>query len=142
MSLRSAENNFPGPFPVIKEQRFVLRPGYDVSWPNRSTDTSFGAETVFPFITNIPVLAGIKNFERNFNDAGLFYRFLTENQPTADLGAVLVSNVKTADLPASLNSLNTIFEYGKTIVLEVEVTDNEGNQLRFTHTFTIEDKPN
>lgn len=137
-----AENNFPGPFPVIKEQLFVLRPGYDVIWPNRSTDTSSGAETVFPFITNIPVLAGIKNFEKNFNDAGLFYRFLTENQPTADLGAVLVSNVKTADLSASLNSLNTIFEYGKTIVLEVEVTDNEGNRLSFTHTFTIEDKPN
>jgi hypothetical protein len=67
---------------------------------------------------------------------------LTENLHSADLGASLVSNIKVADLPAFLNSLNTIFEYGKTIVLEVEVADNNGNQLSFTHTFTIEDKPN
>ncbi|KKL61049.1 hypothetical protein LCGC14_2199200, partial [marine sediment metagenome] len=64
------------------------------------------------------------------------------NQHSAGLGASLVSSIQTADFPAYLNSLNTIFEYGKTIVLEIEVADNEGNQLSFIHTFTIEDKPN
>ncbi|KKN01096.1 hypothetical protein LCGC14_1131200, partial [marine sediment metagenome] len=137
-----AENFFPGSFPVIKEQTFGLRPGYEVDWPNRSTGAGSGAETVFPYITNIQVLAEVLNFGKNFNQAGLFYRFLTENQHSAGLGASLVSNIQVADFPAYLNSLNTIFEYGKTIVLEVEVADNEGNQLSFTHTFTIEDKPN
>lgn len=137
-----AENFFPGPFPVIQEQTFVLRPGYEVTWPNRSTGIGSGAETVFPYTTNIQVLAEVLNFGKNFNQADLFYRFLTEQQHSASLGASLVSNIKVADLPAYLNSLNTIFEYGKTIVLEVEVADNEGNQLSFTHTFTIEDKPN
>ena len=136
------ENFFPGPFPVIVEQTFGLRAGYEVDWPNRSTGVGSGAETVFPFITNIQVLAEVLNFGKNFNQAGLFYRFLTENQHNAQLGASLVSNIQVADFPAYLNSLNTIFEYGKTIVLEVEVADNEGNQLSFTHTFTIEDKPN
>ncbi|MBD3260708.1 MAG: hypothetical protein GF334_03390 [Candidatus Altiarchaeales archaeon] len=136
-----AENNFPGAFPVVKEELFVLRPGYDVNWWNRSTDTSEGAEEVFPYITSIQVLAEVKNFAKNFNDASLFYRFLTENQQHADLGASIVSNIKTADLPASVSSLNTIFEYGKEIVLELEVADLEGNQLSFTHTFTIEPKP-
>jgi hypothetical protein len=137
-----AENFFPGPFPVIKEQTFALRPGYEVDWPNRSTGIGSGAETVFPYTTNIQVLAEVLNFGKNFNQADLFYRFLTENQHSAGLGASLVSSIKVADLPASLNSLNTIFEYGKTIVLEVEVADNEGNQLSFTHTFTIENKLN
>lgn len=137
-----AENNFPGPFPVIKEENFNLRPGYDVEWWNRSTGIGSGAETVFPYTTNVQVLAEVLNFGKNFNQGSLFYRFLTEHQNSSDLGASLVSNIQTADLPAYLNSLNTIFEYGKTIVLEVEVADNEGNQLSFTHTFTIEDKPN
>lgn len=137
-----AENNFPGPFPVIKEEHFNLRPGYDVEWWNRSTGIGGGAETIFPYTTNVQVLAEVLNFGKNFNQAGLFYKFLTEHQNTSDLGASLVSNIQVADLPAYLNSLNTIFEYGKTIVLEVEVADNEGNQLSFTHTFTIEDKPN
>jgi hypothetical protein len=136
------ENFFPGPFPVIVEQNFGLRSGYEVDWPNRNTGIGSGAETVFPFTTNIQVLAEVLNFGKNFNQAGLFYRFLTESQHNAQLGASLVSNIKVADLPAYLNSLNTIFEYGKTIVLEVEVADNNGNQLSFTHTFTIEDKPN
>jgi hypothetical protein len=136
------ENFFPGPFPVIVEQTFGLRSGYEVDWPNRNTGIGSGAETVFPFTTNIQVLAEVLNFGKNFNQASLYYRFLTENLHSADLGASLVSNIKVADLPAFLNSLNTIFEYGKTIVLEVEVADNNGNQLSFTHTFTIEDKPN
>lgn len=135
-----AENNFPGAFPVIKEQLFVLRPGYDVEWPNRSTDLGPGPQEVFPFITNIQVLADVKNFAKNFSSASLFSRFLTENQPKADLGASIVSNIKTADLPAVMESLNTFFEYNKTIVLELEVADLEGNQLQFTHTFTIEPK--
>jgi hypothetical protein len=137
-----AENFFPGPFPVIKEQNFNLRPGYEVEWHNRSTGPGAGADTVFPYTTNIQVLAEVLNFGKNFNQGDLFYRFLTEEQHSAGLGASLVSNIKVADLPAYLNSLNTIFEYGKTIVLEVEVADNEGNQLSFTHTFTIENKPN
>jgi hypothetical protein len=136
-----AENNFPGPYPVIQEQNFLLRPGYDVEWWNRSTGIGGGAETVFPFSQNVQVLAEVLNFGKNFNQADMFYRFLTESQTNSDLGATLVSNIQVADLPAYLNSLNTIFEYGKTIVLEVEVADNNGNQLSFTHTFTIEDKP-
>ena len=136
-----AENFFSGPFPVIKEQTFGLRPGYEVDWPNRSTGAGSGAETVFPYTTNIQVLAEVLNFGKNFNQAGLFYRFLIENQHSAGLGASLVSSIQTADFPAYLNSLNTIFEYGKTIVLEIEVADNEGNQLSFIHTFTIENKP-
>lgn len=137
-----AENNFPGNFPVIKEELFVLRPGYDVNWWNRTTDSgTAGAEEVFPYITNVQVLAEVLNFGKNSNEASLFYRFLTEGQHHADLGASIVSNIKTADLPASLTSLNTIFEYGKTIVIEVEVADLEGNLLSFTHEFTIEPKP-
>jgi hypothetical protein len=134
-----AENNFPGPFPVVQEQVFLLRPGYDVEWPNRSLDLDPGAQVVFPFVTNIPVLLDVKNFAKNYNQAGLFYSFLTENAVSADLGASIISNIQTADLPASLNSINTFFEYGKTMVLEVEVADNAGNQLTFTHIFTIED---
>ncbi len=133
-----AENNFPGPFPVIEEQTFLLRPGYDVDWPNRSIDLSSGEETLFSYLTNVQVLSEVKNFGSNFNEASLFYNFLTENEYKSDLGAVLVSNIKTADLPASLNPISTIFEYGKTIVIQVEVADNEGNQLSFTHTFIIE----
>ncbi len=137
-----AENNFPGPTPVIQEQTFLLRAGYDVEWYNRSTGLGSGEETLFPFLADVQILSEIKNFGKNFNEASLFYNFLTENEPTADLGAVLVSNIKVADLPAYLNPISTHFEYGKTIVIEVEVADNEGNQLSFTHTFTIEDKPN
>lgn len=137
-----AENNFPGDFPVIKEELFVLRPGYDVNWWNRSTASgSSGAEDVFSYITNVHVLAEVKNFGKNYNEASLFYRFLTESQHHADLGASIVSNIKTADLSAVVNSLNTIFEYGKEIVLEIEVADLEGNLLSFTHIFTIEPKP-
>lgn len=137
-----AENNFPGDYPVIKEELFILRPGYDVNWWNRTYDLSDpGAEEVFSYVTNIQVLAEVKNFGKNYNEASLFYRFLTEGQHHADLGASIVSNIKTADLPASLTSLNTIFEYGKTIVIEVEVADLEGNLLSFTHEFTIEPKP-
>ena len=57
------------------------------------------------------------------------------------MGATLTSNVKVAEMPATLNTVNTFYEYGKIIVLEIEVDDLEGNQLRFTHTYTIEPKP-
>jgi len=135
-----AENNFPGPFPVIKEQTFLLHAGYDVDWPNRSTGTGSGAEEVFPFISNIQVLSEVKNFGKKFNEASLFYDFLTESLQHVDLGASIISNIQIADLPASLDPQSTHFEYGKTIDIEVEVFDNEGNRLSFTHTFIIQDK--
>jgi hypothetical protein len=136
-----AENKFPGAYPVIKEQTFILRPGYDVFWPNKNNTPAGGPEILLPYITNIPVLVDVKNFANVFNEETAFYRFLTDNLSHKDLGATLVSNIKIADLPASLNVLNTFFEYGKTITLEVEVADLVGNQLSFTHTFTIEDVP-
>lgn len=133
-----AENNFPGPYPVIKEQTFVLRPGYEVVWTNREDG---GADVVFPYITNIQVLAEVKNFAKNFNTGSLFTRFLTQSQVFADLGATLESNIKVADLSATIESNNPFFEYGKTFTLTIEVDDLEGNQLRFEHTFTIEQEP-
>jgi hypothetical protein len=57
------------------------------------------------------------------------------------LGAVIVSNIEVADLPATLTSLNPFFEYGKTMVLEIEADDLVGNKLQLTHTFVIEPKP-
>jgi hypothetical protein len=57
------------------------------------------------------------------------------------MGALLISNIKVADMPAALTVQNTFYEYGKTIVLEIEVDDLDGNQLRFTHTYTIEPRP-
>lgn len=136
-----AENQFPGTYPVIEEQIFTLRPGYEVFWPNKSQDAVGGPEALFPHITNIPVLVEALNYAKVFNRGAEFFRFLTDNVSHTDLGATIVSNVKVADLPATLNPLNTFFEYGKTIVLEVEVADLEGNQLIFTHTFTIEPNP-
>ncbi len=136
-----AENNFPGSFPVIKEQLFILRPGYDVVWPNKTEDQEGGPETIFPFITNIEVLTDIKNFAKNFGETSEFFKFTTEQQFFADLGANLISNIKVADLSATLTSLNPFFVYGKTMTLEIEADDLEGNQLRFTHIFTIEPKP-
>lgn len=135
------ENNFPGAFPVIEEEVFVLRPGYDVVWPNKTEDAEGGPEDIFPFVTNIQVLADIKNFAKNFAQSTEFFRFLTENQQTANLGASIEANIKVADLSATLTSLNPYFVYGKTMTLEIEADDLEGNQLRFTHTFTIESKP-
>ena len=136
-----AENNFPGSFPVIKEQLFTLRPGYDVVWPNKTEDQIGGPEIIFPFLTNIQVLTDVKNFAKNFGEASEFFRFVTEQQFFVDLGANLISNIKVADLSATLTSLNPFFVYGKTMTLEIEADDLEGNQLRFTHIFTIEPKP-
>jgi hypothetical protein len=136
-----AENNFPGAFPVIKEKMYVLRPGYDVTWPNRTEDQEGGPEEVLPFLQNIQVLTDVKNFAKNFGIASSFFKFLIEEQPFADLGASLEANIKVADLSATLTSLNPFFVYGKTMILEIEADDLEGNQLRFTHTFTIEPKP-
>ena len=116
-----------------------MRPGYDVVWPNREIDEP---ETILPFITNIQVLVDVKNFGKNFNDGSTFHRFLTEGQPTANLGATITANIDVADLSATIESNNPFFEYGKVIVLEIEADDLEGNQLRLTHTFVIEDKPN
>ena len=132
------ENLFPGPYPVIQEQTFLLRAGYDVHWPNKSPAPAGGPETKFPYVTNIQVLTEAKNFAQNFGTGSAFYRFLTENLSHVDLGASLESNIKVADLSAALASLNPYFEYGKTMTLDLEVEDLEGNQLRFTHTFTIE----
>lgn len=137
-----AENKFPGPFPVIKESQFTLRPGYDVFWPNKAVTSGGGPETKFPFITNVQVLTEVTNFAKTFNTGSQFFRFLTDNLSTANLGASIEANIQTADLPAALNILNPFFEYGKTMTLEVEVADLEGNQLFFTHDFTIEDNPN
>lgn len=134
-----AQNKFPGDFPVITQQNYVLNPGYDVNWWNRNSN--FSPQEIFDLITNVQVLAEVKNFAKTFNSSNLFYRFLTEGQSKSDLGASITSNIKTADLGASTNSLNTIFEYGKEIVLEIEVADLEGNLLNFIHTFTIEPKP-
>jgi len=136
-----AENNFPGDFPVIEEKTFVLRPGYDVDWPNKTEDAEGGPEEVFPLITNIQVLTDIKNFAKNFGEGSAFFRFLTENQQTADLGASIEANIKVADLSATLTSLNPFFVYGKTMTLEIEADDLEGNQLSLIHIFTIEPKP-
>ena len=136
--LVKAENKFPGNFPVLKEQTFILRPGYDVTWFNREIDEP---EIVFPFIKNIQVLAEVTNFAKNFGEGAEFFRFLIENETSADLGATLISNIEVADLSAALQSINPFFEYGKTIVLEIEADDLLGNQFRLTHTFIIEDKP-
>jgi hypothetical protein len=139
-----AENQFPGPTPVIKEQQFTLRPGYDVTWHNKSVAASgsdSGSETVFPYLTNVEVLTDVINFGKNFNSETFFSKFFTENQAKSDLGATIVSNIKVADLSASLNVLNPFFEYGKTITLEIEADDLEGNQFRLTHVFTIEPEP-
>ena len=87
------------------------------------------------------MLTDIKNFGKTFNEVSEFFFFLTENQASANMGATLISNIKTADLPAVLTPLNTFYEYGKTIVLEIEVDDLDGNQLRFSHTYTIEPRP-
>jgi len=133
-----AENLFPGDFPQIEEETFRLLPGYDVTWANRILDDY---EVVFPYITRIQVLADIKNFAKNFNASSEFFDFLTENQASSNMGALLISNIKTADMPAALTVLNTFYEYGKTIVLEIEVDDLDGNQLRFIHTYTIEPRP-
>jgi len=131
-------NNYPGPFPVTKTAQYLLRTGYGVTWYNRELDNY---EKVFPFITNIQVLSDIKNFSKRAATGSVFYRFLTEDQPKADLSASIVSNIQTADLPAVVESDNPFFEYGKTITLEIQATDLEGNQLVFTHTFTIEQRP-
>lgn len=137
-----AENLFPGDFPVIREEHYVLRPGYKVDWPNRNLDSALpGPETEFPFITNIQVLTEAKNFAKSFNTGAEFYRFLTKNLSRKDLGASIESNVKVADLSAFLNVKNPFFEYGKTMTLEVEVSDLEGNIFSFTHVFTIEEDP-
>lgn len=136
-----AENNFPGTFPVIKEQTFVLRPGYSVEWHNKTEDQDGGPETVFSYITNVEVLTDVKNFAKNFGEASAFLKFLTEEQAFVDLGASLTSNIEVADLSATLTSLNPFFVYGKTMTLKIEADDLEGNQLRLTHTFTIEPKP-
>ncbi len=136
--LVKAENKFPGNFPVLKEQTFILRPGYDVTWFNREIDEP---EIVFPFIKNIQVLAEVTNFSKNFGTEAEFFRFLTENRPSTDLGATIISNIAVADLPAALESNNPFFEYGKTIVLEIEADDLLGNQFRLTHTFIIENRP-
>ena len=136
-----AENQIPGNFPVIKEQQFTLRPGYEVNWPNKEVDALGGPESVFPKITNVQVLTGVKNFATNFGEASAFFRFLTRNQQSANLGATLVSNVKVTDLSATLNILNPFFEYGKTMVLVIEADDLDGNPFRLTHTFVIELKP-
>ncbi len=136
-----AENNFPGPFPVIKEQQFTLRPGYDVEWHNKSVASGIVSETVFPYLTNVEVLTGVTNFAKNFNSGSEFTKFLTEYQAKSDLGATIVSNIQVADLSASLTVLNPFFEYDKTITLEIEADDLEGNQFRLTHIFTIEPKP-
>ncbi|KKL62374.1 hypothetical protein LCGC14_2185820, partial [marine sediment metagenome] len=133
-----AENLFPGDFPQIEEETFKLFPGYDITWANRILDEY---EVVFPYITRIEVLADIKNFAKTFNASSEFFFFLTENQASSDMGALLISNIKVANLPAVLTPLNTFYEYGKTIVLEIEVDDLDGNQLRFTHTYTIEPRP-
>jgi len=133
-----AENLFPGDFPQIEEETFRLLPGYDVTWANRILDDY---EVVFPYITRIEVLADIKNFAKNFNASNEFFDFLTENQASSNMGALLISNIKVADMPAVLTVLNTFYEYGKTIVLEIEVDDLDGNQLRFIHTYTIEPRP-
>jgi len=136
-----AENGFPGNFPVVKEAQFTLRPGHDVKWPNKTQDAEGGPETIFPYVTNIQVLAEVKNFAKNFGEASAFFRFLTEGQHSANLGATIISNIQTADLPAVVESLNPFFEYGKTMVLEIAADDLEGNQFRLTHTFEIEPQP-
>ncbi len=136
-----AENDFPGSFPVIKEQQFTLRPGYGVKWPNKTEDAEGGAETIFPYITNIQVLTEVKNFAKNFGETSAFFRLLTEGQHKADLGASITSNILTADLSAVATSINPFFEYGKTMILEIAADDLEGNQFRLTHTFVIEPKP-
>jgi hypothetical protein len=133
-----AENGYPGSYPVIKEQEFTLRPGYDVTWPNKNEDEIGGPESTFPYITNIQVLTDVKNFAKNFGEASAFYRFLTEGQHKADLGATIISNVQTADLPAVMGNLNPFFEYGKTMVLEITVSDLEGNEFSLEHIFVIE----
>ncbi len=138
-----AENCFPGSSPVIQEQQFTLRPGYDVDWPNRSEDEEGGPETIFPYVTNIEVLIDVTNLPNtcSFGEASTFFRFLTEDQQRKDLGATIVSNIQTADLPAVVESLNPFFEYGKTMVLELQAKDLEGNTFTITHTFVIETKP-
>ena len=136
-----AENEFPGNFPVVKEQQFTLHPGYDVNWPNKTEDAEGGPETIFPYITNIQVLAGVKNFAKNFAESSAFFRLLTENQHRANLGASIISNIQTADLSAVMESINPFFEYGKTMILEIAADDLEGNQFRLTHTFVIESEP-
>jgi hypothetical protein len=136
-----AENQFPGSYPVVKEETFVLRPGYDAYWPNKSKYPEGGPETRFPHITNISVLTEIKNYAVNYALGSEFFSFLTDNVSRKDLGASITSNIEIADLPASLNVLNTFFEYGKTITLEFSAMDLEGNFMSFTHTFTIEPHP-
>lgn len=136
-----AENQFPGSYPVIKEQTFVLRPGYDAYWPNKSMYPEGGPETRFPHLTNISVLTEIKNYAVNYGLGSEFFGFLTDSIGRKDLGASITANIEIADLPASLNVLNTFFEYGKTITLEFSAMDLEGNYMSFTHTFTIEERP-
>jgi len=133
-----AENLFPGDFPQIEEETFRLLPGYDITWANRILDEY---EVVFPYVTRIQVLTDIKNFGKTFNEASEFFFFLTENQASSNMGATLISNIKVADMPAAVTVLNTFYEYGKTIVLEIEVDDFDGNQLRFSHTYIIEQRP-
>ncbi len=136
-----AENKFPGNFPVIAEETFVLRPGYDVVWQNKTEDVTGGPEVTFPFVTNVQVVLEAKNFAKNFGTGSEFFRYLTESQSIANLGARLESNINTADLTAVLTSNNPFFEYGKVITVEIEADDFEGNPFRFTHTFKIEPKP-
>lgn len=136
-----AENQFPGSYPIIKESTFVLRPGYDARWYNKSQYPEGGPETRFPHLTNIPVLTEIKNYAVNYATGSELFGFLTDNISRKDLGASITSNIEIADLPASLNVLNTFFEYGKTITLEFSAMDLEGNFMSFTHTFTIEPHP-
>jgi hypothetical protein len=133
-----AENQFPGTFPVVKEEQYTLRPGYGVEWPNKEAG---GPETVFPHVTNIEVLADVGNFALNCGAGSTYFRFTTESQGIKDLGAILISSIDTADLAAELVVLNPFFEYGKTMVLEIEADDLAGNQFRLTHTFVIEQRP-
>jgi len=132
-----AVNNFPGTYPVIKEQTFVLHPGYKVNWYNRN----FGNyEVTFPFLSNIQVLTDVDNFAQQAAEASLFTRWIIKDQPKADLPAMIVSNITTADLLAVVGSDNPFFEYGKTITLEIDVADLAGNQLTFVRVFTIQSK--
>ncbi len=134
-----AENDFPGTFPQIEEETFLIRSGYDVIWPNKIDGET---EVLAPHLSTLPFLIDAKNFAKTFAQSTEFFPLQVKSQPRVDLSASLISNIKIANMSAVLNSINPHFEYDKVITLEVEADDLEGNQLRFIHTFTIESKPN
>jgi len=116
--------------PVTRETVYQLFHGYNVKTFDRE----------FNHNQRVNVYIEGYNTSEYTNKVTQGFYFETIEQPIRDLGCSITGIAPWEDITASIEPQAPVHKYGKTMLVEIYVEDEEGNELDYSFSYTIEEE--